>query len=495
MNFGGDDPAAKPWQKQKTVDTSKAARTDQKEDSGEDMDIDDDDEDGDRKSKDASRRVKHMDDAESSAFDAKLEDFAKVTVPRRRLERWCNEPFFQAAILECFVRILIGEDENGEKVYRLCEIVDVKATGKSYKFPVVDKTKKPVSTSSLLRLKFGTSERDFPMYLVSDAPPTEADVQKYITAQKNSRLEVLSRRRATKLRRLQDDLISNYTYTTEDIEKNLQQKKKSGKTNTNLGSETTRNAIAVKAARDAVTEAEQKLAEAKKALLEFSGNPAEESKLEDRVHDCTDAVKDAKKNLEERLEEEKVTLGAAKDRKQKLANRSKDMNWAKVNERAVQMNQQADREGYKALKEAEPAKPPGKQEELNLYARRRVKPKVLWKVASDLRKEEEEDETKREEKKEDVVVKTKQPLQQHQKPITDLGSPPSLIQENHKAAALSDSHQFAIDEEGLVQSSVLGSFGLDGTVGSSKVVNRRKRPRKGLSLSQYLDLKAKEVLL
>jgi len=91
--------------------------------------------------------------------EGNLEDYRKVTIPRRRLARWCNEPFFQAAVLECFVKIFIGDDDNGEKVYRLCEIVDVKEGPKTYKFPVANKNDKPVSTNKLLRLKFGKRKR------------------------------------------------------------------------------------------------------------------------------------------------------------------------------------------------------------------------------------------------------------------------------------------------------------------------------------------------
>ena len=52
------------------------------------------------------------------------------------------------------------------------------------------------------------------------------------------------------------------TYTNADIEKNIQRKKKLGKTTGNLGSEQTKAMIAVQAARDALADAERKLEEA-----------------------------------------------------------------------------------------------------------------------------------------------------------------------------------------------------------------------------------------
>jgi hypothetical protein len=55
--------------------------------------------------------------------------------------------------------------------------------------------------------------------------------------------------------------------------------------------------------------------------------------------------------------------------------------------------------------------------------------------------------------------------------------------------ALSESHQFAIDEEGLAQSSLLGSYGLGSSSKSPKT-----RVRKGLSLAEYLERKEKGTL-
>lgn len=77
--------------------------------------------------------------------EADLEDYAKITLPRRRLARWCKEPFFKGAIMNCFVRLLIG-DHDGKKCYRLCQIVDVKKGKKNYNFPPANPREKPVST-------------------------------------------------------------------------------------------------------------------------------------------------------------------------------------------------------------------------------------------------------------------------------------------------------------------------------------------------------------
>jgi RNA polymerase-associated protein RTF1 len=89
------------------------------------------------KPKDTSER--RTEDAE-----ADLEDYIKVSIPRRRLIRWCNEPFFEDAIKNCYVRLGIGRDNKTQKAcYRLCKIVGIE-TKSEYSFPADDK-QKPVS--------------------------------------------------------------------------------------------------------------------------------------------------------------------------------------------------------------------------------------------------------------------------------------------------------------------------------------------------------------
>jgi RNA polymerase-associated protein RTF1 len=495
LDFGDDDEDSdedyeeaglKPWQlKSKATDkTSKPAtsRDDGVDDS--DMDIDDDDDDANDKLGTKSKPRTSVGPVSASATDAGLEDFLKVTIPRRRLAQWCNEPFFDAAVLECFVRLFIGEDGKGEKVYRLCEIVDVKADKRNYKFPVTEKNEKPISTNKFLRLKFGNNERDFPMNLVSDAPPTELDVQKYITIQKNNRSECLSKRRATKLRRTQDHLVTNYNYTTEDIERSLKQRKKDGKSISKLGAVQTKVAVAVKAAKDELLDAERRLTEAKKALVEFSGSVHEENELEKALEDCTRAVEVARKDLNDLLKEEEETLNAVKTRTMKLAGREKDQNWAKVNRRALQINQKVDRESYKVQKEIDARKAAGEKEKFNPYARRKVKPKILWEVGQ----AKDDDNITAE-----TTSKT-EPLAHSPHHVTagEAAVTPSLDrpETNGNAASLlvSETHQFVIDEESLAaqqQSSNYQDRAGSGTGGSTKI----SRVRKGISMSEYLQRK------
>ena len=311
------------------------------------------------------------------------------------------------------------------------------------------------------------------MYLISDVLPDETDVHKYVVTQKNFRLEVLSKRRANKLKRLQDDLVMNYTYTTQDIEQNLQKRRKQGKSLANLGLEQTRMAVAVQAAKDVVADTESRMKDVKSKLLEASGN--EVSELEASLEDLEKRLEEAKKQLLQHEGEEKDLLELIHRRKSKLAMRTKDQNWAKVNERALQANQRVARE-VKEKKDNVSASGT-KKVEFNPFARRRVKPKVLWDVGQDAGKDEakQEEEAKEDEKKES----------REESPADE----PYLVQElKAKGSTRNDAHQFAIDEEGLAQASTFGHG-----VGMKKKT-APTRTRRGLSLNDYHERKAAGTL-
>ena len=137
-DFGDDDEdsdddyedsgaALKPWQKK--AKERRSSRLDQVGGDSDDDDGMDDDEEGPS--------------AAAPVVEADLEDYQKITLPRRRLGRWCNEPYFTDAVLNCYVKLFIGENEQGKRCYRLCRIVGVVTTN-SYSLPPV-KNHKPVS--------------------------------------------------------------------------------------------------------------------------------------------------------------------------------------------------------------------------------------------------------------------------------------------------------------------------------------------------------------
>lgn len=316
----------------------------------------------------------------------------------------------------------------------------------------------------MLKLKFGKNERFFPIKLVSDARIAQDDINQYVTAMKAVRQATLTRRDANKLRRYQDDLVANYKYTTADIEKNLREKKKKGIAAGNLGLEQSKAATAVQAARDTLEEA--------KLRLKRAENDGE-------AHEAEVAVEEAEQRLKERLEEEQRLQEYVSKRKEKLTSRSKDQKWARVNERATKANAQADLVAFREKDDAVVGV--GGKPKFNPYARRKVKPKILWEVGQ--REEKKSEDTPGEANKD-------APAAESSKDATEDPSTPSLFQEHQEqAAALSQSHQFAIDEEVLAQTSYTNGISL---FGSTK--KARKRVRKGLSLAEYQERKTAGTL-
>lgn len=62
-----------------------------------------------------------------------LEDINRCRVPRDYLERWSNEPYFDKAVLGCFVRVMRGVGRGGERVYAMAEIKGVVPYKRRYK--------------------------------------------------------------------------------------------------------------------------------------------------------------------------------------------------------------------------------------------------------------------------------------------------------------------------------------------------------------------------
>jgi RNA polymerase-associated protein RTF1 len=288
----------------------------------------------------------------------------------------------------------------------------------------------------------------------------------------------LSKRHAAKIRRVQDELVGNYTYTKEDIERNLQERKQTGLTAANLGLEQTRADLAVQSAESALAEAKSRLEDAKRTLLE---NPTEDLSLQRNVETAEVELKAAEEELHSRLEEQRKIQDIVERRKNKLTRRQKDVNWAKVNQRARQMNEAADYEAFKeqqARKEAE-SKSAGGQPKFNPYARRKVKPKILWEVGQ---KEEKKDDDPKE-KQPDQAEKSMGDQNGHS------GSAITAAQAAHeakRAALVTEVQQINLDDD--IEGLGAPGFGL------STKKKTLSRERKGISLNEYLERKAAGTL-
>ena len=95
---------------------------------------------------------------------AELEDYLLVTLSRARLGKWCNEPYFEKAVRKCFVKLFVGENEEGKRCYRLCRIVSVENSKQPYALPKArnaPRKEKPVMTDKMLNLEFAGTRKVF----------------------------------------------------------------------------------------------------------------------------------------------------------------------------------------------------------------------------------------------------------------------------------------------------------------------------------------------
>lgn len=96
------------------------------------------------------------------------DELKRILVSRDMLYHWCNLPFFDKVVQNCFVRVETG---RGKGSYRLAEVVGVEETPKIYLF---GKT----TTKKTLRLKYGSSESVVKLMKVSNQEFTDEEFDK-----------------------------------------------------------------------------------------------------------------------------------------------------------------------------------------------------------------------------------------------------------------------------------------------------------------------------
>lgn len=219
------------------------------------------------------------------------------------------------------------------------------------------------------------------MVMVSDSPPTDDDVNDYINILKKNQIDLLSKNDAIKMKKTQDNLVNNYTYTNEDIEKAIEAKKYIDSTIGNIGAEKTRVTIAVHASEEVLAERKKHVNELKMELLEVDSS--QEIGLEKELKIAEELVVDAQIDLERKRIEERKVLDAEENRKNQMRCKYQAKKWSKVNKKAKMENERAYWEAYKLEMETQRKKQP--QESFNPYARRKVKPQILWEVGQGIR--------------------------------------------------------------------------------------------------------------
>ncbi|XP_054739055.1 RNA polymerase-associated protein Rtf1 [Anastrepha obliqua] len=166
-------------------------------------------------SKSSSESEDEDDTIRSPVYISTREELNKLRLSRFKMERFINLPMFERTVMNCFVRISIGN--NGQKpVYRVAEIVGVVETAKIYS---LGKTR----TNRGLRLKHGTQERVFRLEFISNQEFTESEYTKWrdICTQQNVTMPTVDM-----IERKQQDIKEalNYEFKDEDVDKIIEEK-------------------------------------------------------------------------------------------------------------------------------------------------------------------------------------------------------------------------------------------------------------------------------
>lgn len=101
------------------------------------------------------------------------DELNKLRLSRHKIERFIALPMFDTIVLNCFVRINIGNN-NGRPVYRVAEIAGVVETAKIYQFG-------KGRTNKGFKLKHGSQERVFRLEFISNQDFTDSEYQKWIS--------------------------------------------------------------------------------------------------------------------------------------------------------------------------------------------------------------------------------------------------------------------------------------------------------------------------
>lgn len=111
--------------------------------------------------------------SKKAVYISTREELNKLRISRHKIERFIALPMFDTVVLNCFVRINIGNN-NGRPVYRVAEIVGVVETAKIYQFG-------RGRTNKGFKLKHGSQERVFRLEFISNQDFTDSEYQKWIS--------------------------------------------------------------------------------------------------------------------------------------------------------------------------------------------------------------------------------------------------------------------------------------------------------------------------
>ncbi|KAF8608542.1 plus-3-domain-containing protein [Ceratobasidium sp. AG-I] len=146
-----------------------------------------------------------------------IADFHKARLTREQLGKFCHVNWFQELVQGAYVRYLIGNDDAGAPIYRVCEIVDLGADlVKPYSFETQ-------VTDQLLELRHGKDIKHFPMDKVSNGPFTDREIERLMRVCQSEGIKLPTKSRLEKKgQRLQQ--LTTQRFTDNDITKMMERK-------------------------------------------------------------------------------------------------------------------------------------------------------------------------------------------------------------------------------------------------------------------------------
>jgi len=112
---------------------------------------------------------------------------SKLRLPRKLLEKWVEEPFFEQVVIGCFVRLGVGKAPGSRSLpqYRVCEIVGVVDYKYSYAFG-------EFQTKKALMLRIGHNQRVWRMNVISNHRFTPTELEEWHHTMKTEQQHVPS---------------------------------------------------------------------------------------------------------------------------------------------------------------------------------------------------------------------------------------------------------------------------------------------------------------
>ncbi|XP_063901561.1 RNA polymerase-associated protein RTF1 homolog [Zophobas morio] len=153
-------------------------------------------------------------------WEATLAAIESIRISRDHLEKWVEQPFFEATTPGCFVRVSIGSSGLGkpyDTVFRLVQIIGIEK-GKEYQL-----NGKPCN--KYLKVRYVHATRKYAIKYVSNQPIKEHEFTKWKEDMLKEKVSFPSEKF---VKQKVDDLHKalNYICTSEDIEKIVQEKKR-----------------------------------------------------------------------------------------------------------------------------------------------------------------------------------------------------------------------------------------------------------------------------